>query len=219
MKKIVVTGAQSGLGLSLAEIYKKLGNTVIALCLECTAELSALSVHVHENTDVTDASGLLKIANQYQGEYFDVLINNAGIMVNDDLNNLSLTEVQRQYNVNAIGPLNVTNAFRKNFRAGSKLVNISSRLGSISDNSSGGDIGYRMSKAAQNMLTTNLAIALRGEKVVVVALHPGIVATGMTKGNGSPSLEVAQDLKLVIDDLNLDNTGKFFDRNGAEIPW
>jgi len=99
------------------------------------------------------------------------------------------------------------------------MINISSRLGSIGDNSSGDDYGYRMSKAAQNMLTSNLAIELGKKGVCVAALHPGIVATGMTGGKGTPADEVARDLKKTIDGLDDDRSGKFLDRFGEEILW
>ena len=76
-----------------------------------------------------------------------------------------------------------------------------------------------MSKAAQNMLTSNLAIELAKEDVLVAALHPGIVATGMTGGKGTPADEVAIDLKAVIDQLDSAQSGRFLDRSGAQIPW
>ena len=149
----------------------------------------------------------------------DVLINNAGIMIEDDIDRLDIAAARLQFEVNALGPLNVALAFRRRFHIGSRVINISSRLGSISDNKSGDDYGYRMSKAAQNMLTSNLAIELSKEGICVAAMHPGIVATKMTGNQGTPADEVAGDLKRTIGGLDMARSGSFLDRFGEEIPW
>ncbi|MFT5487068.1 MAG: NAD(P)-dependent dehydrogenase (short-subunit alcohol dehydrogenase family) [Paracoccaceae bacterium] len=219
MAHTLITGAESGLGLALTRAFIDAGSNVAALCRESTPELDALAPDIHAGVDVTNAAAVYRAAAEIGDRTIDVLINNAGIMIEDDIDRIDIAAVRSQFEVNALGPLSVALAFRKRFRRGSRVVNISSRLGSIGDNESGEDYGYRMSKAAQNMLTSSLAIDLAKEDVIVAALHPGIVATGMTGGKGTPADEVAHDLKAVIDALDASQSGCFLDRFGAGIPW
>ena len=219
MAHVLITGGETGLGLALTRAYTDAGNTVAVLCRESSAALDALAPDIHAGVDVTNAAAVYRAAAAMGDRAIDVLINNAGIMIEDDIDRIDIAAVRLQFEVNALGPLGVALAFRKRLRRGSKVVNISSRLGSIGDNSSGDDYGYRMAKAAQNMLTSNLAIDLAKEDVLVAALHPGIVATGMTGGKGTPADEVARDLKAVIDTLEASRSGRFFDRFGVQIPW
>ena len=219
MAHVLITGGESGLGLALTRAYTDAGDSVAVLCRESSAELDALAPDIHTGVDVTNAAAAYRAAAEMGDTAIDVLINNAGIIIEDDIDRIDIAAVRLQFEVNALGPLSVALAFRKRLRRGSKVVNISSRLGAIGDNGSGDDYGYRMSKAAQNMLTANLAIDLGKEDVLVAALHPGIVATGMTGGQGSPADEVARDLKAVIDGMDASRSGRFLDRTGAEIPW
>lgn len=219
MTHTLITGAESGLGLALTRAFIDAGSSVAALCRETSPELDALAPEIHAGVDVTNAAAVYRAAAEMGDKTIDVLINNAGIMIEDDIDRIDIAAVRSQFEVNALGPLSVALAFRKRFRRGSRVVNISSRLGSIGDNESGEDYGYRMSKAAQNMLTSSLAIDLGKEDVIVTALHPGIVATGMTGGKGTAADEVARDLKAVIDGLDASRSGSFLDRFGAEIPW
>ena len=219
MTHTLITGAESGLGLALTRVFIDAGSTVAALCRESSPALDALAPDIHEGVDVTNAATVYRAAAEMGDKTIDVLINNAGIMIEDHIDRIDIAAVRGQFEVNALGPLSMALAFRKRFRRGSRMVNISSRLGSMEDNDSGEDYGYRMSKAAQNMLTSNLSIDLAKEDVIVVALHPGIVATGMTGGKGTPTDEVARDLKAVIDTLDASQSGQFLDRFGAQIPW
>ena len=219
MTHVLITGAESGLGLALTRVFIDGGSSVAALCRESSPELDSLAPEIHDGIDVTNAAAVYRAAAEIGDKSIDVLINNAGIMIEDDIDRIDIAAVRAQFEVNALGPLSVALAFRKRFRRGSRVVNISSRLGSMEDNESGEDYGYRMSKAAQNMLTTNLSIDLAKEDVIVAALHPGIVATDMTGGKGIPADEVARDLKAVIDTLDATRTGQFLDRFGAQIPW
>ena len=218
MARILITGGESGLGLALARAYTDAGDRVSVLCRNASSELDALAPEMHADVDVTNAAAVYRAAAMGDAP-IDVLINNAGIMIEDDIDSLDIAAVRLQFEVNALGPLNVALAFRRRLRAGSKLINISSRLGSVGDNESGGDFGYRMSKAAQNMLTSNLAIDLRDQGIAVAAVHPGIVATGMTGGKGAPAGEVAADIRALVAGLTPAQSGKFLDRFGAEIPW
>lgn len=219
MTHVLITGAESGLGLALTRVFIDAGSSVAALCRETSPALDALAPDIHEGVDITNAAAVYRAAAEMGDKTIDVLINNAGIMIEDDIDRIDIAAVRAQFEVNALGPLSVVLAFHKRFRRGSRVVNISSRLGSMADNESGEDYGYRMSKAAQNMLTSNLSIDLAKEDVIVAALHPGIVATRMTGGKGTPADEVAQDLKAVIDTLDTSRTGQFLDRFGAQIAW
>jgi NAD(P)-dependent dehydrogenase (short-subunit alcohol dehydrogenase family) len=219
LARVVITGGETGLGLSLVRAYTDAGDRVSVLCRASTPELDALGPEIHPGIDITNAAAVYRAAAEMGDVPIDILINNAGIMIDDDIESLDVGSVRLQFEVNALGPLNIALAFRKRLRRNSKLVNISSRLGSVGDNESGGDFGYRMSKAAQNMLTSNLAIDLGEEGIVVVAAHPGIVASNMTGGKGTPSNEVARDLRATIEQLTADATGRFIDRFGKELPW
>ena len=215
----MITGGETGLGLSLVRAYTDAGDRVSVLCRASTPELDALAPEIHPGIDITNAAAVYRAAAEMGDVPIDILINNAGIMIDDDIESLDFASVRLQFEVNALGPLNIALAFRKRLRRNSKLVNISSRLGSVGDNESGGDFGYRMSKAAQNMLTSTLAIALREEGIVVVAAHPGIVATNMNGGKGTHPNEVARDLRATIEKLTAEATGRFIDRFGKELPW
>ena len=219
MARVLITGGETGLGLSLVRAYADAGDRVSVICRASTPELDALTPEIHAGIDITDTAAVCRAAAEMGDVPIDILINNAGIMIDDDIESLDVASVRLQFEVNALGPLNIALAFRKRLRRNSKLVNISSRLGSVGDNESGGDFGYRMSKAAQNMLTSNLAIDLREEGIVVVAAHPGIVATNMTGGKGTHPNEVARDLRATIEKLTAEATGRFIDRFGKELPW
>jgi len=149
-----------------------------------------------------------------------VLVNCAGILSDESLSDLDFDRMRRQFEVNSLGPLRVTAALRGNLGDGSKIVIITSRMGSIEDNTSGGRYGYRMSKAAVNMAGRSLANDLREEGVAVVILHPGFVRTGMTGGQGliDPP-ESAAGLIARIDELTMETTGSFRHANGEELPW
>lgn len=219
MTHVLITGAETGLGLAMTRAYIDSGSSVAVLCRNSSPELEALAPEIYDGIDVTNAAAVYRAAAEIGDKTIDVLINNAGIMIEDNIDRIDIAAVRAQFEVNALGPLSVVLAFRKRFRRGSRVVNISSRLGSVADNESGEDYGYRMSKAAQNMLTANLCIDLAKEDVVIAALHPGIVATDMTGGKGTPADEVARDLKAVIDGLDASRSGQFLDRFGAQIPW
>lgn len=219
MAEILITGGERGLGLALVRAYTDAGDTVTVLCRESSSELDALAPEIYEGIDIANAASIHRAAAGWGDRPLDVLINNAGIMIEDDLDSVDVAAARQQFEVNALGPLNIALAFRKRIRRSGKLINISSRLGSIGDNGSGDDYGYRMSKAAQNMLTANLAHDLAEDGVIVAALHPGIVATGMTGGSGTPADAVARDLKRVIGSLGQEMSGGFFTAKGESLPW
>jgi len=124
-----------------------------------------------------------------------------------------------QFKINTLGPLRVTEALSENLTEGAKVAIVTSRVGSIQDNSSGGYWGYRTSKTAVNMVGTNLMHELRPRGIAVALLHPGLVATEMTGHQGVPPNEAARGLIERIDELTLANSGRFWHAEGYELPW
>ncbi len=219
MSTVLVTGSNRGIGLELCRLLSVRGDQVIATCRIASRGLESLSVQVNPNVDVSDDESVRKLAEQLEGVRLDILINNAGILTRDNLDDLDFDKIRRQFEVNVIGPLRVTKALLDNLERGSKVAVITSLMGSLADNSSGGYYGYRISKAAVNMVAVNLAHDLRGRGVPVVTLHPGMVATDMTGGRGIPPAEAARGLIARIDALELEQTGSFWHANGQSLPW
>jgi NAD(P)-dependent dehydrogenase (short-subunit alcohol dehydrogenase family) len=219
MQTCLVTGAARGIGLELCRQLQQRGEKVVAVCRRASAELRALDCRVVEGVEVTDEAAIAGLAAQLAGERIDVLVNNAGILSRDSLNDLDFDGMRRQFEVNALGPLRVTRALLPNLDAGSKVAIITSRMGSIADNGSGGYYGYRMSKAAVNMAGVSLARDLRGRGIAVLLLHPGMVATEMTGGNGIPVQQSAATLIARIDSLGLEQSGSFHHADGQPLPW
>jgi NAD(P)-dependent dehydrogenase (short-subunit alcohol dehydrogenase family) len=220
MATALITGANRGIGFSLAKLLKNQGNTVIAACRRGTAELSALGVEVADGVDVTSDKSLNILAEKLKGRSLDVLINNAGLLSHESLQGLDFASIQKQMEVNAYGPLRVTHKLLPLLQQGSKVALITSRMGSIADNTSGGAYGYRMSKAALNAAGKSLAHDLAGRGVSVAILHPGYVRTEMTSNHGSVQPDdAAADLLKRIAELSLATTGTFWHANGSVLPW
>lgn len=219
MATILVTGSNRGIGLELCRQYLERGDEVIAVCRSATPELSALGVRIIDNVDVADGDEVDKLAGALEGVSLDVLVNNAGILRSDTIDSVDFDDMIEQYRVNTMGPLRVTRALRKNLGQGSKVGIVTSRVGSIEDNSSGNNYGYRASKAAANMVGMNLRHDLAKDGVAVALLHPGLVATDMTGGTGVPPGDAASGLIARLDELTLDNTGGFWHAEGYALPW
>jgi len=151
----------------------------------------------------------------------DLLINNSGILSVESVQNMDFEAIRRQFEVNAIGPLRVTTALRKSLMRGSKVIIITSRMGCIGDNTSGGFYGYRMSKAAVNMAGVSLARDLLPHGIIVQMLHPGMVETDMTAqfGGGISAEESARGLVKRIEEATIHTSGKIFHMNGEELPF
>ena len=147
---VLITGANRGIGLALVKEYLKRGAHVIAVCRKASDALRATDAEILEAVDVTDQNCLKGLAQRLSGRNIDILINNAGVLRNESLGEITYENVLMQFEVNAIGPLQVTEALRNNLADDSKVALITSRMGSVSDNTSGGYYGYRMSKAALN---------------------------------------------------------------------
>lgn len=220
MKHIVITGANCGIGLELARHYQAAGWKVTGVCRNSSPELESVAEKIIEGIDVTSKECVERLATTLQGQSIDLLVNNAGVLVEDTLEELDFDALRLQMEVNAFAPLRVSEALLPNLQAGSKIANISSRMGSIADNSSGANYGYRASKAALNALGRTLAMDLKKHGIAVAQLHPGFVKTRMVNFNGfiSPE-EAAVGLAERIENLNLKNSGTFWHSNGEELPW
>jgi NAD(P)-dependent dehydrogenase (short-subunit alcohol dehydrogenase family) len=220
MARVVITGANRGIGLALARECAERGDEVIAACRKSSSELDLLGVAVKAGVEVTDDVSVARFQAGLGGQAVDVLINNAGIHRSDSLGELDWERIRQQFDTNALGPLRVTQALLPNLKAGAKVAIITSRSGSIGDNGSGGNYGYRMSKAAVNMAGVNLALALQPRGVAVAILHPGMVRTGM--GSSPQAVDPADAARRImarIDELTLATTGRFLHAEGYVLPW
>lgn len=218
MSNVLVTGANRGIGLGFARAYAERGDRVLGTARrpDEAEELAAVAARVLP-LDVTDDDSVAALAGELEGEKIDLLINNAGILVDDDLENVDPDDVLAQVDTNAVGVLRVTAALRHLLADDAKVACISSVMGSIAENGGGGYYGYRASKAALNAIVKNLSIELA--PVPVVALHPGYVKTEMTgRGEIGPA-ESAAALVELIDRTGRGETGRFLDRHGRELPW
>ena len=217
---VVVTGANRGIGLAFCRHYHARGWQVYAICRNSTAELDALGVEVIAGVDVAHKEDVQRLAQRLEGHSVEVLINNAGILRDERLGQLDFETMQAQFETNALAPLRVTEALLANLGSGSKVANITSRMGSVADNTSGGRYGYRMSKASLNIASVSLARDLAPKGIAVAILHPGLVATDMIGGYGDITPEQAAERLIArIDGLTLETSGTFWHSNGEVLPW
>lgn len=220
MARILVTGSNRGIGLELCRQLAARGDEVIAVCREPGAALPELGVEIVAGIDVSTAASMPTLKVAVGERSLDVLLNNAGILRGDRFGEIDYEAMLEQYRVNALGPLRVTEALRGNLGKGSKIGIVTSRVGSIADNSSGGNWGYRASKAAVNMLGMNLKHELAAAGIAVILLHPGYVATDMTRMSGPTApADAARGLIERIDALTLKTSGSFWHAEGYELPW
>ena len=220
MATVLITGASRGIGFEFARQFKEQGDDVIAVVRKPSEQLQKLGVRIIADVDVTNADSVARLASELDTLHIDYLINNAGIFTNETLDNMNFEAIAKQIEVNTIAPLRVTHALLKNLNKGSKLAIISSRMGSIDDNSSGGYYGYRLSKAAANSLSKSLAIDLQGKGIAVAVLHPGFVRTDMTGGAGEINPDqAAKGMIKILSNLNVSNSGRFWHSNGSSLAW
>lgn len=221
---VVITGANRGIGLEYARRYAERGDRVIATCRDVAGatELNALDVRV-EPLDVVSAAAVANFADSLGDAPIDMLINNAGVGVRSrPLGELDFEEVEAFFRTNALAPLRLGETLLPNLRRAEtrRIINMTSRMGSISDNSSGGSYAYRASKAALNMFNRSLSIDLADEGFTCVVLHPGWVQTDMGGGAAPTSVgDSVAGLMQVIDNLTRQDSGRFFDFTGQEVPW
>ena len=219
MATTLITGCNRGIGLELARQFRERGDDVIGACRNAGPGLEALGIRIIEGIDVADGDSVSHLGKQVGDQRIDVLVNNAGILRGDNLESLDFDTMQELFRVNTLGPLRVTRELLGNLAEGSKVAIVSSRVGSIEDNGSGGNYGYRASKAAVNMVGVNLHHDLGRRGIAVVILHPGLVATDMTGGAGIPPAQAAAGLIERIDELSPETSGTFWHAEGYRLPW
>lgn len=221
MDTYLVTGANRGIGLEYCRQLKEKGSKVIAVCRSAADELQNLGVSIKTDIDITSDESVAELVKSLDGQLIDVLINNAGILEPVSLDCLDLNSIRRQFEVNALAPLRLTQALLPNLKRGSKIALMTSRMGSIEDNTSGGSYGYRMSKVALSMAGKSLSQDLKAKGIAVAILHPGLVKTRMTgfTDSGITPEQSVKGLLARIAALNLENTGTFWHSNGEVLPW
>ena len=230
MATYLVTGANRGIGYEYCKQLQARGDEAIAVCRQNSDELDALSksagVQVESGIDVSDDGAIASLVKNLDQQPIDVLINNAGIYQRSSLDDLNVEGIRALFEVNAIAPLKLTKALlpnleRSKLAGGAKIAIMTSRMGSIEDNTSGGSYAYRMSKTAVSMAGKSLSHDLKSKKIAVAVLHPGLVSTGMTNFNSSgiSPQESVKGLLARIDELTLETTGTFWHSNGEVLPW
>lgn len=222
---VLITGANRGIGLALAQKFTAEGYTVIgtARAPEKADALKATGARI-EQLDVTRPESVEALASRLDDVAIDYLVNNAGISGHnaERFEDLDVEQLETVLDVNTLGPLRVMQALMPHVRAGKAgvLANVSSMMGSMELNTWGCCYGYRASKAALNAVTKSLAVDHDGQGLAFVVLHPGYVQTDMNdgKGNITPA-QSADGLFGVITGLDTSDNGKFYDWSGKELPW
>ncbi len=220
MKTVVITGANRGIGLALCKEYLAQGWQVYGFCRETSAELNATGVKVLAGIDVTNPDAIAQLPILLAECSIEVLINNAGIFNHESLGVIDYANVSQQFLVNAIAPVRISETLLNLFSPNAKIAFITSRMGSIGDNTSGGYYGYRMSKAALNAAAMSLSHDVKSRGIAVAILHPGYVQTAMVNFGGDITAEEsARRLCQRINELNITTSGGFWHSNGERLPW
>ncbi len=223
----VVMGADRGIGAAMCMQIAARGDTAIAACFGEAPELAAKGIEVASGIDITKDAPVEKLARQIGIRTVDVLVHNAGLVIERRLGEFDFDAFHKEFDVNTLGPLRVTQALLARMGQGGKIGLVTSRVGSLSENGSGGLYGYRISKAAANMAGVNLAHELKPRGIAVMCLHPGSVRTQMTAGLTDQATvgmlvepEVAaKGLIARLDELSIETTGTFRHANGQPLPW
>ena len=221
MSTYLITGSNRGIGLELCKQIIERGDEVIATCREASSDLKNLGVRIEEDIDISSEDSINNLRQALSGVELDCLIHNAGIYEFNSIDNFDHESIIRQFVVNALSPLSMTRSLKGLLKKYSKIGFITSRMGSIGDNSSGSSYGYRMSKVALSMAAKSLSRDLLKEDIYVAILHPGLVSTRMTgfTKNGISTEESVNGLLKRLDSLNKNNTGTFWHTNGEILPW
>ena len=221
MSTFLITGSNRGIGLELCKQIITRGDQVIATCREASSDLKNLGVRIEEEVDISSEDSITNLRQKLFGIELDCLIHNAGIYEFNSIDDLDPQSIIRQFVVNALSPLSMTKSLKSLLKRSSKIAFITSRMGSIGDNSSGSSYGYRMSKVALSMAAKSLSIDLLKEEIYIAILHPGLVSTRMTGFTkcGISTKESVNGLLKRIDYLNKNNTGTFWHANGEILPW
>jgi len=231
MPTAVVTGANSGIGWRFAEKLIEEGYTVYACDIFVDNKIKTLDTPHKHTLDVTSPPSIQAFTSAFGSQPLDLLLNIAGIMFpkdQDSLQSTSLSVLEKTFAVNTFGPLLLTQALLPNLlkAPNPKVGNMSSRVGSMADNRTGGSYAYRASKAALNSVSKSLAVDLKEKGVVVVILHPGIVRTGLDGSRESWKAEGAVEPEVAVSRLwgvlmgkGIEETGRFWHRDGYELEW
>lgn len=220
MSNVLVTGATGGIGLEFCKRFAERGDVVFAICRKATKDLEALNVRIIEGVDLTEDDSYEKVCRSLENIKIDLLINNAGVLESNTIEKLNPDSIRRQFEINALAPIRLSQKLLNQLEDGAKIAMITSRMGSITDNTSGGSYGYRASKAALNIMSVSLAKDLESKNIWVGLLHPGYVKTKMTGMTGHIDTKTSVDgLMKIIDQSTLASSGKFWHTNGEELPW
>ena len=223
MPTVLITGANRGLGLEFARQYAADGWSVIGTCRDpdTAGELRAIDGVRIETLDVADRAAVARFGERLAGATLNLFIANAGVMGGGGAMGPDYAEEWLEtLAINAVAPVLLAYALKDRLARGAKAVAITSKMGSIADNGSGGAYSYRSSKAALNAAWRSLALDWKGDGIAAAVLHPGWVRTRMGGPNGliDPEESVA-GMRRVIAGLGLEQTGGFFNYDGAPIPW
>jgi NAD(P)-dependent dehydrogenase (short-subunit alcohol dehydrogenase family) len=231
MPTVLITGANRGLGLEFCRQYAEKNWNVIACCRNPAQanELNRLSYQSGniqvEELDVAKLKQIDSLSKKLAETSIDVLINNAGVYGDQGsrgFGHLNYGEWLNSMSINTLAPMKMAEAFLPQLKCGGKklIVNISSLMGSLADNGSGGSILYRSSKAALNAAMKSLSIDLRNQDIGVLILHPGWVLTDMGGSNALiDSKTSVAGMCMVIDEFTLAQTGSFIKYDGKPMPW
>ena len=207
---IAVVGSNRGIGLEFCRQLILLDHSVTAFCRHSSSQLNELNIDVVENFDVRENKTSKKSVASLPESSFDWYIHVSGILRSDDLGSLTSTSIEEQFLTNALSPLLCTRSFLPKLKSGAKIAWLTSRMGSIQDNTSGGQYGYRMSKAALNAAGKSLSLDIKTKNIALLLLHPGWVKTDMTNFNGQ--IEVDESVKgmiKIISEKTIEHTGTF----------
>lgn len=226
--QVLITGANRGIGLEFVKQYAADGWRVLACCRN-PQTATALKAIANANPqvrlealDVADFNQIDALALALKGEVIDVLINNAGVYPHSTFGDTNYEEWATGFKVNSMAPLKMAEAFVQHLTKSQlkKMATLTSKMGSIEDNTSGESYSYRSSKTAVNMVMKSLSIDLKPYGISVVTLHPGWVQTDMGGSNALINAHTSvMGLRLVIEQLSLNNTGQFKAFDGKEIAW
>lgn len=228
MATVLITGTSRGIGIEFTKQYAEDGWQVIACCRDPERALALQSLaKLHTNIqlvdlDVADFAQIDTVATQLKDTPIDVLINNAGVYPESSFNDTDFQDWSTAFKINSMAPFKMTQAFLPNLMNGKlkKVATLSSKMGSIDDNTSGGSYIYRTSKVAVNMVMKSLSLDLVYRGIAVGILHPGWVITDMGGPNGLIDAKTSvTGLRRVINNLTLENSGRFIAYDGKEITW
>jgi len=221
MSNFLITGSNRGIGLELCKQIHRRGDNVVATCREVSQDLIDLGVTIQDNIDITSEDSITNLSENLSDIKLDCLIHNAGIYEFNSFEEFDKKSVLRQFEVNALSPILLTKKLSHLLKRSSKVVFITSRMGSIGDNTSGSSYGYRMSKVSLSMAAKSLSIDLLNKEIYVAILHPGLVSTRMTgfTRNGITTEKSVNGILKRIESLNRENSGTFWHSNGEVLPW